>query len=96
MRDRIPEIIRKGGGSPDIVILDDADHWEALLAKMREETEEVAEASLANQLSELADLFEVLRALGSVAGFSLAEIQGYADAKRLERGGFETRVWLVT
>lgn len=97
VRDLIPDIIRRDGGVPVVVVLDDdGDYWTALLAKMHEEIDEVDGATQAQQLAELADVFEVLKTLTEVAGFTLGEVKQYADSKRTERGGFANRLWLIT
>lgn len=95
VRDRIPDIIQVAGGSPHIVVLDEADMWDALLVKLAEEVEELGKASVQERLEELADVLEVLITVAGVAGFSLGEVTEAADEKRGKRGGFTKRLWLV-
>ena len=43
---------------------------------------------------EFADIYEVLEALVAANGFSAADIQALQEKKRVERGGFEKRLFL--
>lgn len=63
VRDRIPELIHRHGGTPRTRQLDDADFADALARKLVEEAEEFAAAG---SIDELADVLEVVRALASV------------------------------
>lgn len=94
VRDRIPEIIRAGGGDPVVTVLGDADYREALLEKLFEEAAELREASAAGVAEEIADVLEVLRAVAHVHGYEWWDIEKIAEVKRTERGAFLERLHL--
>ncbi|MFF3439526.1 nucleoside triphosphate pyrophosphohydrolase [Streptosporangium sp. NPDC002721] len=94
VRDRIPEIIRAGGGEPVVTVLGEADYREALLEKLFEEAAELREAPAAGVAEEIADVLEVLRAVATVHGYEWADIEKVAEAKRAERGAFSGRIHL--
>lgn len=95
VRDRIPDIIKAAGGSPHFVVLDEADMWDALLAKLVEEVEELRTAAVEERLEEMADVLEVFMSIAGVAGFSLGAVTEAAGEKLGKRGGFTKRLWLV-
>ncbi len=92
MRDRIPEIIRAGGGEPVVTVLGDAAYREALLEKLFEEAAELREAPAAGVAEEIADMLEVLRAVAHVHGYEWWDIEKVAEVKRAERGAFLGRI----
>lgn len=94
VRDRIPEIMRAKELDPETRVLGMDEYWAALLDKLDEEAGELREASPEDRLEEAADVYEVLTAITSAIGFSVAELQEAADLKREARGGFEERIWL--
>ncbi|WP_431954486.1 nucleoside triphosphate pyrophosphohydrolase [Nocardia lijiangensis] len=94
VRDRIPEIIRADGGTPDVRVLDADDYETALHDKLFEEAAELRAADADDRLEEAADVLEVLLALATLNGFTLEDIVSTAKAKFAERGGFEDRLWL--
>ncbi|WP_010596682.1 nucleoside triphosphate pyrophosphohydrolase [Rhodococcus sp. P14] len=95
VRDRIPEIIRASGRTPDTRQLD-ADAYEgALHDKLAEEARELRESgSPEYALEEAADVLEVLTALAACHGYTLDDVRRKAEEKRGERGGFADRIWL--
>lgn len=95
VRDRIPELIRAGGGEPRTRVLLDAEYDTALRDKLVEEAEEVRAATDATEiLAEAADVYEVLLALTDRIGVGLDAVAEAANLKRLERGAFNDRLWL--
>lgn len=94
VRDRIPEIIREGGGDPAMTVLGDADYRRALLEKLFEESTELSEAPATEVAEEIADVLEVLRAIATLHGHEWADIEKVAEVKRAERGAFLERVYL--
>lgn len=95
VRDRIPEIVRASGSEPGARQLLPHERLPALLAKLREESEELVGAnSLAEQAEELADVYEVLSALVVELGLSWEEIEDLAGEKRAARGGFGDGMWM--
>jgi predicted house-cleaning noncanonical NTP pyrophosphatase (MazG superfamily) len=94
VRDRIPEIIKADGGHPVTRILDRAGYQAALLAKLLEEAREAGAAPAADLPAELADVLEVLQALVRALGMSWENFLSLAAGKRVERGGFDNRIFL--
>ncbi|GII95146.1 nucleoside triphosphate pyrophosphohydrolase [Sinosporangium siamense] len=94
VRDRIPEIIESAGRRAQVRVLDEAELFPALIAKLAEEAEELRRAEPEDRLGELADIYEVLGALAETLGLSFEELQEAARHKRAERGGFGDRLWL--
>ena len=95
VRDRIPEIIAATGRRPVVRELDAAAVRDALRAKLAEEAEELRLAPDDDVPGELADLLEVVRALATEYGVSWDQVCAAADEKRVERGGFDQRLFLV-
>lgn len=95
VRDLIPQIMRADGSEPQgLRILDAAEYRSALLAKIVEEKVELEQASGSETLGELADLAELVRAAATLEGYTLDQVLAAADAKTLERGGFNDRIWV--
>ena len=92
VRDKIPEIIEKGGEVPNTCILDDAAYLRHLEAKL---DEEVGEYHRDKNLEELADILEVVYALADSIGSRDALLEIYRN-KHDARGGFEKRIFLIS
>ncbi len=96
VRDRIPQVIEDSGGVAQWSILERSLWRLALNEKLKEEVGEYLGAeSEESQLEELADIFEVVRGLVAERGLSMGNLISVADAKRIERGGFEKGIWLT-
>ena len=91
VRDRIPEIIERGGGHPAVRTLDTDEYLCELDRKLAEEVEEYLESG---SLEELADVSEVLAAILRARGYTAEEPIVTMDKKRKERGGFAERIYL--
>ena len=94
VRDRIPEIIRARGEEPIVHAISGGELFDALIAKLSEETEELRSASTADQAEELADLLEVVRSLALHLGIDLEKLEEVVASKRERRGGFADGLWL--
>lgn len=94
VRDRIPEIIRASGRTPNVRVLDAAAYESALHEKLLEEAAELREADSDERLGEAADVLEVLIALAAFHGFTLDDVVRAAEDKAVERGAFSDRLWL--
>ena len=105
VRDRIPEIIRRGGQEPILTVpIDDIDHLELLLAKLQEEASELEDAAWSGSATwsgggfvaeEIVDLLEVLRALADFFDLDWQRVERAREDKRATHGGFAQRlVWL--
>ncbi|GAA1548983.1 nucleoside triphosphate pyrophosphohydrolase [Actinomadura kijaniata] len=91
VRDRIPEIIRASGATPDARVAAEDEYATLLRAKLHEE---VAEYTAENDPAELADILEVLHALAALHDLTPEELEALRAAKASERGGFQARVVL--
>jgi predicted house-cleaning noncanonical NTP pyrophosphatase (MazG superfamily) len=96
VRDRVPEIVAANGAEPMTRVLAEDEYEGALRLKIREEANEVATAgSRAEVINELADLQEVVMALADAYNISHGEIEQIRRIKKMERGGFGGRVFLI-
>ena len=92
VRDEIPRIIRKTGGTPNCYIADTAEYRVRLIDKMHEEIQEFRKNPCKE---EAADMLEVLLALIQEWGWVPLDIYSTANAKRKERGGFKQGCVLI-
>lgn len=98
VRDKIPEMMRIENKNPEIKILNnDYEYFDALGSKLLEEVHEfLAEKDNAEStICEIADILEVLDAIVEFKKYSNEEIQNCKLKKKLERGGFEKRIFMV-
>jgi predicted house-cleaning noncanonical NTP pyrophosphatase (MazG superfamily) len=96
VRDKIPDIIRKSGRTPQDPILPAECFGRALIDKLHEEVAELTAAQTNESvLEEASDVLEVLTAIAAENGATLDTIVDVARKKRAERGGFDMRLWLV-
>lgn len=91
VRDKIPELIRRNGGDPDIRILDEEEYRRCLEEKL---DEEVGEYHRDKNAEELADILEVVLALSESIGCPHEELMKIYHKKHEERGGFSEKVFL--
>lgn len=100
VRDRIPEIMRAEGKSPDVEHISGESLRSALKDKLVEEAVELREAAdLSDDKSgdireELADVLEVVDALADVYDLDREEILAAQRKKRADRGGFKQGYFL--
>lgn len=95
VRDQIPDLIRASGRRPHVKTLSSQSYREALVEKLREEVAELAAEQRSERvLAEAADVLEVLAAIAADHGTTLDTIVDVARRKRMERGGFDMRLWL--
>ena len=91
VRDRIPEIIVRNGGSCVTRRLSDAEFLEAVDAKLDEELGEFHENPC---LEELADLMEVLLAAAQARGWTQEMLERTRRKKAEQRGSFTEKIFL--
>lgn len=91
VRDKIPAIIEKKGETATWHVANDAEYWQKLKEKLREEIEEFIEAE---NIEELADVFEVINAIQVVKKFDSIELIRVMKEKTETRGGFQDRIIL--
>lgn len=95
IRDSIPEIIKKDGGTPLCRVLEDKEYKQELERKFLEEYNEVISAKNSDErIEELADVLEILISLAKIENKSLNDIIEIADFKREKRGSFEKKIFL--
>lgn len=95
VRDNIPDIIKKNGEEPIIMELSDNDYKLELEKKLFEECNEVVNSNGIDRIEELADVLEILVALGKIEGKTFEEIISVCMKKRIERGGFDRKIFLA-
>lgn len=92
VRDKIPHLIRNGGETPLVRILEGEEYHRLLEAKL---DEEVGEYHRDKTPEELADILEVVLALAEATGCSREELEEIYRKKHSERGGFAERIYLI-
>ncbi|MCY0864224.1 MAG: nucleoside triphosphate pyrophosphohydrolase [Sulfobacillus sp.] len=96
VRDRIPEIIASEGKRYRVRTLDTEEFVARLREKLDEEIAEYRRAETsAEAIEELADILEVIYHLAAVHGSTVEELEAVRIRKRVKRGGFEKRLFLV-
>ena len=93
VRDRIPELIKSQGETPNIRILEREEYLRHLEKKL---DEEVGEYHRDKNAEELADILEVVFALAEAIGCSKEDMLAVYEKKHTERGGFRDRVFLIS
>ena len=101
VRDKIPEIVSKKNNPVKTKILNDHEYLYALNDKLQEEVSEFIDAiknndSTLNQQSEIADILEVVEAICKFKNYDKEVIQNIQQKKKLEKGGFDKRILLIT
>lgn len=97
VRDHIPEIIRKDGGSPETRILDDHEYKKLLRLKLLEEAGEVNAARTKEGLEkEIADVLEVIDAIMKNEELEGAAVSKIKTERHRERGGFSKKIYLIS
>ncbi len=91
VRDLIPEIIAKKGGTAKTHVADGAEFWTKLKEKLGEEVAEFLESESAE---EIADILEVIEAILTYKKFDKKDVETIQEKKRSERGGFKKRIIL--
>lgn len=92
VRDRIPEVIERRGGSCEVKVVCGEEKTGRLEEKLQEEVQEYLKDK---NLEELADIMEVLFGLAKSLGYSEEQLLGKRLEKREERGGFEEGLVLL-
>ena len=96
VRDNIPSIIENNGEKAFTRTLEDEEYRSELYKKLIEETDEVINSNTKEELlEELGDVLEVLRTIALLEGKELDDVVDIAKQKRLKRGGFERRIFLI-
>lgn len=91
VRDKIPEIILDNGDTPVTHVANEEEYAVKLQEKLQEEVDEYLKSK---DPEELADILEVVRALASINGKSMEDIEELRKNKYKKRGGFEKKIIL--
>ena len=95
VRDNIPDIIASNGEESVTRILADEEYKVELYKKLLEEANEVISSKTSDEaIEELADVLEILKSIAELNGKKLDDVVEVAKQKRLNRGGFERRIFL--
>jgi len=95
VRDKIPNKIESNGEVTITRILSDDEYKNELYKKLLEESHEVINSQGGEDtLEELADVLEVLKAIAELNNKKIDDVIEKANQKRLNRGGFEKRIFL--
>lgn len=92
VRDKIPEMIEKEGYVPETEILSSRRFLSELDRKLGEEVDEYRESG---DIEEIADILEVLYSICDARGYSFDEIMKIKEDKKLKRGGFSKKIFLI-
>ncbi|MNI70890.1 hypothetical protein D3C73_1267290 [compost metagenome] len=96
VRDRIPEIITRGGNVSNTRILDETEYKTELRTKLVEEMNEYLEASdNHNAMEELADILELLHTFTAIHGSTVEQLESIRADKAHKRGGFKEKIFLI-
>ena len=91
VRDKIPEIIERGGRKVKTKVLNETEYRDELNKKLQEEVKEYVED---NNVEELADIVEVIYGLLDSMNVSLDEFESVRLSKVQKRGAFKERIYL--
>lgn len=91
VRDRIIEIIREDGKTPEFEVVNEERCKELLVEKLQEEMQEFLES---REIVELADMLEVMKAYVEMCGVSWGELMEMKREKAESRGGFRESLFL--
>lgn len=95
IRDRIPEVIKASGDTGKVRKLSLKEYDKELKKKLVEEAKELAEASKDGILNELADILELTKSIADHYKIRFSAVEKYQKEKRLKRGGFKKKLFLV-
>ncbi|WP_332645560.1 nucleoside triphosphate pyrophosphohydrolase [Lysinibacillus sp. 54212] len=95
VRDKIPSIVTKEGGSYSLKLLSPLEHQHEITNKMYEELDEYNDAETKEAaIEELADMVELIYAALKLHDVSAEEFEAIRLEKRKLKGGFEKGIFL--
>ena len=95
IRDKVPDIIRDSGKTPETHIATGEEYVTRLGAKISEEVGELLAAKTPEQIDEeIGDVLEALRSYAQLNGRDMRVIEGKRQTKYTTRGGFSRGVVL--
>ncbi len=95
VRDKIPEMIRMHGAVPVLRVLEDEEFIGELKKRLIEEAWEAYYADGVSLIEECADMFEVMAWMMRTRGIDPNEVFAMAENRRIERGGFAEKAYLI-
>ncbi|MBU4347679.1 nucleoside triphosphate pyrophosphohydrolase [Patescibacteria group bacterium] len=98
VRDNIPEIIKQDKAEPQTRILEQEEYLKELFKKLEEEAKEAVEAMADRQelMKEIGDIYEIIDAIIDNCGLDKEEIMKLKNERKIERGGFEKKIFLIS
>ena len=91
VRDKIPQIIAADGKKAVTRILDDKEHLEELIKKLKEE---IVEFEAEQSVEELADLKELVISIREALGLRAGELEAARRKKAASNGRFKSKIYL--
>lgn len=91
VRDKIPQYIKKKGGTPIFHVAKEREYWKKLKEKLNEEVKEFCESE---SIEEMADLVEITDAACKYKKFNKRKLLTIRKNKARERGVFKKRIIL--
>ena len=96
VRDKVPSLVTKDGGSYTMKLMQGTDHLQALKDKLKEETDEFIAAEKSEiELDELVDIVELVHSYLKLHNITPEEFEALRIKKRKEKGSFERGIYLT-
>lgn len=95
VRDKIPSIVTKEGGSYSLKLLSPLQHRHEITKKLYEELDEYSHAKTKEEaIEELADMVELIYAALKLHDVTIEDFEKIRQDKKLLKGGFEKGIYL--
>ena len=95
VRDKVPSLVTKDGGSYTLQLLSPLEHQTQITKKLVEEIKEYSEApSKEKALEELVDIVELIHAALKLHDVSVEQFEALRLDKKKRKGGFEKGIYL--
>ena len=96
VRDKVPSLVTKDGGSYTMKLLQGNDHLKALKDKLKEETDEfIAAEKREIELDELVDIVELVHSYLNLHNITADEFEALRIQKRKAKGSFDRGIYLT-
>ena len=96
VRDKVPSLVTKDGGSYTMKLMQGPDHLKALKDKLKEETDEfIAAKNREIELDELVDIVELVHSYLKLQNISAKEFEALRIKKRKTKGSFDRGIYLT-
>ena len=95
VRDKIPYLVAKEGGSYSLKLLSPLEHQHEITKKLYEELNEYNVATTIEiAIEELVDIVELIYAAVKLHDLSIEEFEAIRSEKKKKKGGFEKGIYL--